>query len=74
MAGMEIQPVCVILTHTLVLESKSPHAPPCVDLMEQLTTQGYEICALRMAWLQAEQAGIAFKLMGGKSSNTVSVA
>jgi len=72
LAGMEIQPVCVILSHTLLKENRikiSAPSPPYIDFLEQLTTQGYELCALRMSWLQADQAETSYNLIGGRSSN-----
>ena len=65
---MEIQPLCVILSHTLVQGKRNTQVPPYIDLIEQLTTQGYELCALRMSRLQVEQVQTAYKLIGGRNS------
>ncbi|CAK8695003.1 unnamed protein product [Clavelina lepadiformis] len=79
--GMEIQPVCVVMAPSLI-QSKEDHnrkqskqetcssiiVPPYVDLLEQLITQGYQLCAMRMCWFRRDQAEKAYDLLGDKNN------
>nr|CAB3263206.1 uncharacterized protein LOC104266172 [Phallusia mammillata] len=76
--GMEIQPVCLVLSSPVINCPKSDKKPgllkmypPYIDIMEQLLTQGYEICAWHMTCFSVNQAKKLYELMGDKSSNNL---
>lgn len=73
---MEIQPVCVLLTYPVICVSQSTKTkgkiklyPAYIDILEQLLTQGFEICAWRMACFNVVQAKKVYGMMGDKSSD-----
>nr|XP_018669255.1 uncharacterized protein LOC100185948 isoform X2 [Ciona intestinalis] len=73
LSGMELQPICVVLTSKLVLPHNTKQhragevcTPSYVDVLEKLITEGYELSCLRMSWLRDKQAQVVCDKMTGK--------
>ena len=68
----ETENVTLIFSSSLIAKQDRSH-PVFVDIIDHVTTHGYEIIAFRMTWLQKHQAQFVSSLLSQQITDTVSV-